>query len=98
MLDEVQANVNDVTVIHWVACNAGVESTNEEARCEGLKTFRGMRFSLQSLVVVCPYFVMNQSNMWRKTVFGYFMQIGCMFHTSLFVDSLGKHWRGPHSL
>ena len=34
------------------------------------------RFSSQSSVVVLPYFVMNQSNMSRKTVFGCFMQIG----------------------
>jgi hypothetical protein len=32
--------------------------------------------SLQSLVVVHPYFVMNQSNMCRKTVFGCFTWIG----------------------
>jgi len=34
------------------------------------------RFSSQSSVVVLPYFVMNQSNMCRKTVFGCFMRIG----------------------
>jgi hypothetical protein len=34
------------------------------------------QFSLQSSVVVRPYFVMNQGNMCRKTVFGCFMQIG----------------------
>jgi hypothetical protein len=33
------------------------------------------QFSLQSLVVVRPYFVMNQSNMCRKTVFGCFVRI-----------------------
>ncbi len=33
------------------------------------------QFALQSLVVVHPYFIMNQSNMWRKTVFGCFMRI-----------------------
>jgi hypothetical protein len=33
------------------------------------------RFALQSLVIVCPYFMMNQSNMWRNTLFGCFMQI-----------------------
>ncbi len=74
-LDEAQANVNDVTVVHWVACSTGIESTNEEACCKGLKTFGGMRFSSRSLVVVRPYFVMSQSNMWRKTVFAYFMWI-----------------------
>ena len=34
------------------------------------------RFSSLSSVVVLPYFVMNQSNMCRKTVFGCFMRIG----------------------
>ena len=34
------------------------------------------RFSSRSSVVVLPYFVMNQSNICRKTVFGCFMQIG----------------------
>jgi hypothetical protein len=37
------------------------------------------QFSLQSLIVVHPYFVMNQLNMCRKTVFGCFMQIGSYF-------------------
>ena len=32
--------------------------------------------SLRSSVVVLPYFMMNQSNMCRNTVFGCFMQIG----------------------
>jgi hypothetical protein len=34
------------------------------------------QFSSQSPVVVLPYFVMNQSNMCRKTVFSCFMRIG----------------------
>jgi hypothetical protein len=56
----------------------------------GSKPFEGCQvaailcqFSLPSLVVVCPYYVMNQSNMWRKTVFGCFMRI-CLYvsHTT----------------
>ena len=34
------------------------------------------QFSSRSLVVVLPYFVMSQSNMCRKTVFGCFIRIG----------------------
>ena len=34
------------------------------------------QFSSQSLVVVLSYFMMNQSNMCRTTVFGYFIRIG----------------------
>ncbi len=34
------------------------------------------QFALQSLVIVCPYLVMNQSRMQRKTVFGCFVRIG----------------------
>ncbi len=41
-LDDVQADVDDVTVVHWLACSAGVGSANEEACCKGLKTFGGM--------------------------------------------------------
>jgi hypothetical protein len=41
-LDDAQGNVNDVTVVHWVARSTGVGSTNEEAHCKGLKTFGGM--------------------------------------------------------
>jgi hypothetical protein len=65
-LDDVQANINDIMVIHRVACSAGVGSANEEAHCEGLKTFEGMPggshslpIFLQSLVVVRLYFMMN---------------------------------------
>ncbi len=42
MLDDAQANVNDVMVIHWVACCACVGSANEEAHCKGLKNVGGM--------------------------------------------------------
>ncbi len=42
MLDDTQAYVDDVTVVHRVACSAGTGSTNEEARYKGLKIFRVM--------------------------------------------------------
>jgi hypothetical protein len=41
-LDDAQANVDDVMVVHQVACSAGLGSVNEEARCEELETFREM--------------------------------------------------------
>jgi hypothetical protein len=41
-LDDVQANVDDVAVVHQVACSACVGSANEEPYCKGLKTIRGM--------------------------------------------------------
>jgi hypothetical protein len=36
-LDDVQADVNEVVVVHWVACSAHVGSADEEVHCEGLK-------------------------------------------------------------
>jgi hypothetical protein len=62
-LDDAQTNTNDITVVHRVACSAGVGSVDEEARCKGLSSrpLEGCQvavilyqFSLQSLVVVCP--------------------------------------------
>ncbi len=41
-LDDVQANVNDIAVVHWVVCCACVRSTDEEVYCDGLKTIGGM--------------------------------------------------------
>jgi hypothetical protein len=40
--DDAQANVNDVTLFHRVACHARVGCTDEEARCEGLEAIEGM--------------------------------------------------------
>ena len=40
--DDVQANIDDIAIVHWVACRALIGSTDEEARCEGLKTVGGM--------------------------------------------------------
>ncbi len=56
MLDDVQANVNDVTVVHWVACSTGVGSTNEEVCCKGLKTFGGMSGGGHSLPIFLAIF------------------------------------------
>jgi hypothetical protein len=81
--DDTQANVDDIAIIHWVACHTCVGCTNEEGIARGLKPLEGCqsaailcRLSLRSLAVVLPYFVMNQSNMCRNTVFGCFMQMG----------------------
>ena len=75
--DGAQADVDDAVIVHRVACCTCVGCADEEARCKGLKSV-GIccRFSLQSSVIVLPYFVMNQSNICRKTVFGCFMRIG----------------------
>ncbi len=42
MLDDAKANIDDIMVVHRVACSAGVVSSDEEAHCEGLETFGGM--------------------------------------------------------
>jgi hypothetical protein len=81
--DDVQADVDDVAIIHWVACRTCVGCTDEERVARGSKPSEGCqsaailcRLSSQSSAVVLPYFVMNQSNMCRNTVFGCFMQMG----------------------
>jgi hypothetical protein len=51
VLDDAQADVNDVAVVHWVACSACVGSTDEEAHCKGLKTFGGMSGGRHSLSI-----------------------------------------------
>jgi hypothetical protein len=103
-LDDARADINDVMVIHWVVCIAGVGSADEEVHCKGSNPLEGCQvsaifcqFSLQSLVVLRPYFVMNQSNMCRQTVLSRVIGLACMFHKSLLVDLIGKHQRGPHS-
>jgi hypothetical protein len=82
-LDDAQADINDIMVVHRVACSADVRSADEEVHCKGSKSLEGCQvlailcqFSLQSLVVVCLYFVMNQLKMYRKTVLSCFMWIG----------------------
>ena len=37
MFDDAQANVNNVNVVHFEACAAGVRSSGEEAEDEGIK-------------------------------------------------------------
>jgi hypothetical protein len=78
-LDDAQANVDDVAVVYWVACSTRVGSTNEEAHCEGLETFRGMPGGGHSLPICLAIFGQRLPiprdepvNMWRKTVFGCF--------------------------
>ena len=61
LFDVAQADVNDAAIVQSEGCQSA-------AIC--------CRFSSRSLVVVLPYFVMNQSNMCRKTVFGCFIRIG----------------------
>ena len=61
-LDDAQADVDDVAIVHWVAGRARVGSTDEEASCEGLKTIGGIPVGGHSLPVL-PYFLMNQLNM-----------------------------------
>ncbi len=56
MLDDAQANINDVTVLHWVACSAGVGGAGEEVRCKGLKTFGGMLGGNHSLPIFLAIF------------------------------------------
>ena len=40
--DDAQANVDDITIVHRVACRARVGCANEEVNCEGLKAVGGM--------------------------------------------------------
>jgi hypothetical protein len=56
MLDDVQANVDYVTVIHRVACSNRLGSANEEARYKGLKTFGGMPCGSHSLPIFLAIF------------------------------------------
>ncbi len=55
-IDDAQANDNDIKVIHWVACSTGVGSTDEEARCKGLKIFGGMPGGGHSLPIFLAIF------------------------------------------
>ncbi len=54
--DDVQANVNDVTIIHWVACHTRVGCTDEEARCKGLKAVGGMPVGSHPLSIIFAIF------------------------------------------
>ncbi len=42
LLDDVEANVDNVDVVHLDACAAGVRSSGEEAEDEGIEPFSGM--------------------------------------------------------
>ncbi len=55
-LDDAQANINDITVVHWEVCSTGVGSADEEARCKGLKTFGGMPGGGHSLPIFLVIF------------------------------------------
>jgi hypothetical protein len=54
--DDLQANVNDVTIIHWVACHACVGCIDEEARCKGLKAIGGMPVGGHPLPIIFAIF------------------------------------------
>jgi hypothetical protein len=53
-LDDAQADVNHIMVLHRIACHACVQRANEEACHEGLETFGGMPVSghLLSIILV----------------------------------------------
>ncbi len=82
-LEDVQANVNYITVLHWVACRACVRCANEEACREGLEPFGGMPVNGHTLAILfvvfgfCLAILCNDPvNMCRNTLFGSFVQIG----------------------
>jgi len=55
--DDVQADhVDDNMIVHWVACHTCVGCTNQEARCEGLKTVGGMPVSSHPLLILFAIF------------------------------------------
>jgi hypothetical protein len=56
VFDDAQANVNDVTIIHWVACRACVGCTNVEARCKGLEAVGGMPVGSHPLPIIFAIF------------------------------------------
>ncbi len=56
MLDDAQADINDFTVIHRVACSAGVGSADEEVHYKRLKTIGGMPGGGHSLPIFLAIF------------------------------------------
>ncbi len=54
--DDVQVNVNDVVIIHWVACRSHVGCTNEEVRCKGLEAVGGMLVGGHPLPIIFAIF------------------------------------------
>ncbi len=54
--DGTLANVDDVAIIHWVACCARVGCTNEEAHCKGLKAIGAMPVGGHPLPIISAIF------------------------------------------
>jgi hypothetical protein len=55
-LDDAQANVDDVAVVHRVVCSTCIRSAYEEAHCKGLETFGGMPGGSYSLPICLAMF------------------------------------------
>ena len=51
-----QADVDDVVIIHWVACHARLGCANEEVRHEGHETIGGMPVDSHSLPILFTIF------------------------------------------
>ncbi len=51
LLDDVEANVDNVNVIHPEACTAGVRSFGEEAEDEGIEPVRGVTIGSHALLI-----------------------------------------------
>ena len=54
--DDTQADVDDVTIIHWVACHARIGCANEEASQEGLEALGGIPVGGHSLPILFAIF------------------------------------------
>ncbi len=54
--DDLQANVDDVTIIHRIACHTRVGCTNEEAHCKGLRAVGGMPVGRHPLPIIFAIF------------------------------------------
>ncbi len=77
MMRDVEANVNNVDVVHFESHAAGVRSFGEEAEDEGIKPVGGVPISghalpvcLAILAVVLPYWLTNQRKRLTKTILG----------------------------
>jgi hypothetical protein len=51
LLDDAEANVNDVDIVHPEACVAGVRSSGEEAEDKGIKSIGGVPIGSHALLV-----------------------------------------------
>ena len=56
--DDAQADVNDIAIVHWVACRARVGCADEEARHKGLEAIGGMPVGSHSLWILFAIFVL----------------------------------------